>query len=66
MPRQFDQEERVLYDEDQEVAEMYFVEEGFIGIGFSIMGNGINGRNYMISKKQQGRQLICDHYVVNK
>ena len=65
-PRHFDPEEKILYDEDQEVAEMYFVEEGFIGIGFSMMQNGMTGRNYVISKRQQGKQLICDHYVVNK
>jgi len=51
VPRHFDHEERILYDEDQEVSEMYFVQKGFIGIGFSIMSNGINGRNYMVSKR---------------
>ena len=51
-PRLFEAEEKILYDEDQEVAEMYFVEEGFIGIGFTLLQNGITGRNYILSKRQ--------------
>lgn len=30
---------------------MYFILEGFVGIGFSMLSNGIGGRNYIISKK---------------
>ena len=49
-----------------EIAEMYFIQDGFIGIGFSLVGNGITGRSYILSKKQLGNQIICDHYVINK
>lgn len=41
----------VIYDEDQEVGEFYFITEGFVGIGFSLVANGITNKNYVISKK---------------
>jgi hypothetical protein len=53
LPRKFDSEDdndKVIYDEDQEVSEIYFIQEGFIGIGFSLPCNGITGRNHIISK----------------
>ena len=49
-----------------EIAELYMIQDGFIGIGFSLVGNGITGRSYIISKKQEGNQILCDHYVINK
>jgi len=36
-PRRFladDAEDSLLYEEEQEVSEMFFITEGFIGIGF--------------------------------
>lgn len=59
-------DDKIIYDENQEVAELYFIQEGFIGIGFSLVSHGINNRQYTISKRQEGLQLICDHYVINK
>ena len=38
-------DELVIYDEDQEVGEMYFVTEGEIGICYSVMRAGFNGSN---------------------
>ena len=36
-PRVFfaNDEDRMIYDENQEVAELYFIQEGLVGIGFS-------------------------------
>jgi len=34
--------DKMIYDEEEEVQEMYFVTEGVIGIGFSLIANGIN------------------------
>ena len=67
-PRNFDptEDDKVIYDEDMEIAELYMIQDGFIGIGFSLVGNSITGRSYIISKKQEGNQIICDHYVINK
>ena len=68
LPRQFEplDDDKIIYEENQEVAEMYFIMEGFIGIGFSHLQHQVTGRNYILSKKQKGIQLICDHYIVNK
>ena len=45
---------------------MYFIMEGFIGIGFSMAGYTHSKSNIHFGKKQAGRQLICDNYVLNK
>ena len=57
LPRKFDSQDdgdKVIYDEDQEVSEIYFIQEGFIGIGFTLLSNGLTGRNHIISKNQSG------------
>ena len=38
MPRLFDPEgdDMVIYDEEQDVLEMYFIIEGVVGVGFSL------------------------------
>ena len=43
MPRKFEptEEDRIIYDEEEEVAEMYFIKEGTIEIAFSFIGNGM-------------------------
>jgi hypothetical protein len=68
MPRRFDpiEDDKIIYDEEDEVLEMYFFTEGAIGVGFSLVSNGITNQQHYISKRFQGNQiLICDHYVVN-
>lgn len=69
MPRKFEcnDEDKIIYDEEDEVPEMYFMTEGIIGIGFSVVANGMTNDPYFITKKLQCVQnvLICDHYVVN-
>lgn len=56
MPRIFDpqDDDKIIYEENQEVSELYFIQDGFIGIGFSLIGNGILNRQYTISKRQEG------------
>ena len=56
----------IIYNEDQEISEMYFFLEGTIGIGFSVISKGIMNRSFTVSKKWVGNSLIGDHYVVNK
>ena len=42
----------IIYDEDDEISELYIVTEGDIGIGFSIMKAGFSsGSNIVISKR---------------
>ena len=50
---------------------MYFIMSGFIGIGFSVMGNmkpniTMQQRPYRLVVNQRGQQSIMDHYVINK
>jgi len=44
MPRKFEpsDEDKMIYDEEDEVPEMYFFNEGTVGIGFSLIANGIS------------------------
>ena len=65
-PRTFNStgHDRIIYEEDQEVAEMYFISEGEIGIGISSYGDIFNP--YQIAYHQVGPQLICDFYVIAK
>ena len=52
MPRQFEatDEDRIIYDEEDEVSEMYFILEGNVGVGYNLMGVG---GNYLSGKKTQ-------------
>jgi len=77
MPRKFEptEDDKIIYDEEEEVTEMYFVTEGVIGIAFSLIANGFTNKQYSIGKRLSTNQigpqpnssahLICDHYVVN-
>ena len=53
MPRKFEplDDEKMIYDEENEVPEMYFFNEGTIGIGFSLVANGITNQQHIICKK---------------
>ena len=68
MPRYFSDtgDDRIIYEEEQEVAEMYFIVKGFIGIGYNYWGGKLTENSFVIAQKQKGRQVLCDHYVVNK
>lgn len=57
MPREFNpqnDEDKLIYDEEEEVIEMYFITEGIIGIGFSQCGHGFLEKKYTIGKKLKG------------
>lgn len=53
LPRKFDDtdEDRIIYDEEEEVLEMYFITEGVIGVGFTLVANGISNSQHCIAKK---------------
>jgi hypothetical protein len=67
MPWRFEptDDDRIIYDEEDEVPEMYFILEGIVGIGYSLIANGISRKQYKIAQKLKSDVLICDHYVVN-
>ena len=67
MPRRFealDESDRIIYDEEYEVEEMYFISKGTVGIGFSLIAKSCN-KNHIIAKEQKGFQIIGDHYTIN-
>lgn len=68
MPRKYEptEDDKVVYDEEEEVAEMYFFTEGAIGIGFTLVANGISAQQHQICKKWSAPSIIGDHYVVNQ
>jgi hypothetical protein len=69
MPRRFDHSnpvDKIIYEEDQEVVEMYFVLNGQIGYAINALQMKHTGSFYKIGRRQKGRQLICDHYAINK
>ena len=53
MPRRFEatEEDKIIYDEEDEVPEMYFLTEGTVGIGFSLVANGMTNEQHYITKK---------------
>lgn len=66
MPRKFEptDEDHVIYDEEEEVTEMYFVTDGMVAISYSINA-GYSVKKCSTAKKLVGSFLICDNYVVN-
>ena len=69
LPRHFnpqaDPDDKILYEEEAEVPEMYFALEGKIGVGFTIFSRGLDGKQYRVSKTFKKTFIICDHYVIN-
>ena len=67
MPRRFEptEEDKIIYDEEEQVPELYLIVEGLIGVGYSLIANGISRKQHRIAKKMKADCLICDHYVVN-
>ena len=53
----------VIYDEEDEVPEMYFIKQGIIGIGFYVMSKQQGSKNYKIGIKVNNGSYICDYYV---
>ena len=53
MPRKFSptDNDKIIYDEEEEVPEMYFIQDGIIGVAFSLISNGFNEKQYSIGKK---------------
>ena len=60
LPRKFEENE-IIYDEEDEVPEIYFIMEGNIGVGFRIPGRDTN--NIKLIKYFKDDSFICDYYV---
>ena len=61
MPRKFEEGE-IIYDEDDEVPEIYFIIEGEVGIGYRLPNKA---KEIKIAKLFKSRSFICDYYVWN-
>ncbi len=71
MPRKFEANEidKVIYDEEDEVPELYFILEGLIGVAYTLAsshGGSLQHSQFKVGKKLKADCVICDHYVVNK
>lgn len=72
MPRRFDptDDDRIIFDEEDVVSELYLIVEGTVGIGYNMVGPKNNKGGYQIAKKLKKPRdpaiVICDHYVLNK
>jgi len=60
MPRKFDENE-IIYDEDDEVPEIYFILEGTIGAGYRLPGH--SNEDFKLIKYFREDSFICDFYV---
>jgi hypothetical protein len=68
MPRRFEptEDDKIIYDEEDEVPELYFVIDGVVGIAYSLISNGLTKKQFKVGKKLKADCIICDHYVVNR
>lgn len=66
MPRKFEvtKDDQIIYDEEDDVPEMYFITSGIFAIGYSLNVNGTSKHQFMVSKKEVAPFLICDYYVM--
>lgn len=53
LPRHFSlvDDDKVIYDENQEISELYFILDGFIGIGFTLVNTVGSNKSFILSKK---------------
>lgn len=68
IPRNYDDtddDSKIIFMEDQEVNEIFFILEGVIGIGFSKLMYS-RGEQYKLVLRYGGRQTIGEHYVMNR
>lgn len=64
-PRKFDtsEEERLVLDEEDDVSEMYFIQEGIVGIGYYLMTQGLSKKQFKLGIYMKANSFICDYYV---
>ena len=68
MPRRFDsndQFDKIIYEENQEVSEMYIITEGIIGLAINAFSQRSTSSFFKTCFRQKGKQIIGDYYVVH-
>lgn len=66
-PRKFEasEDEKLIYDEEDDVSEMYLILEGTVGMGYYVMSQGLSKKQYRLGKYMKEKSFICDYYVCN-
>jgi len=64
-PRHFSEkdEENVIYDEEEEVLEMYFIQSGEIQIGYHMYQQPLERDRYMLTHKLGSNSFFGDYYI---
>ena len=69
LPRNFnpnqDPEDAIIYDEEDEVPEMYFCLEGIISVGYFFDSRNSTKNEFRAVRRFAQMFILCDHYVVN-
>lgn len=65
-PRQFlmDDDSSMIYDEEDDVSEMYLIKSGTVGIGFYLLTQDMAKRSYKIGITVKDGFPIGDYYVL--
>ena len=66
-PRHFSEkeDENVIYDEEEEVLEMYFILNGTVGIGFHTYQQPLDKMPFQITHQISSNSFFGDYYLCN-
>lgn len=67
-PRMFDSKDnldKIIFEEEAEVSEMYFFQTGQIGIAINQLSQKSSSGFFQVVQRRNGHQLIADHYIIN-
>lgn len=53
----------LILDEENEVTDMYFIQEGCVGIGYYLLSQGLSKQQYHLGIEVRNSSYICDYYV---
>lgn len=64
-PQKFDKTENdnLILDEENEVTDMYFIQDGVVGIGYYLMTQGLSKKQFKIGIESKASSYICDYYI---
>ena len=64
-PAKFDNtaHEQLILDEENEVTEIFFINEGIVGIGYYMMSQGLSKKQFIIGIECKANSSICEYYV---
>lgn len=67
MPRNFmeKEEENIIFDEEEEVLEMYFIISGTVGVGYHLYQQPIEKKRFRITHQLGSNSFFGDYYLCN-